>query len=49
MSENKPQRILSEHEKQIQPLPGEVDPRNAKMKTFFAVHKAKQKLPKGKR
>ena len=48
MSENKTRNTLSEHEKQIQPLPGEPDPKDAKTKAFFAVQRAKQKLPKNK-
>ncbi len=41
MNENKPRKTLSEHDKQLHPLPGEVDPKDAKTKAFFAVHKAK--------
>lgn len=44
MSENNPSKPLSEQDKQIQPIPGEIDPKDAKLKVFLAMQKAKQRL-----
>ncbi|WP_169334467.1 hypothetical protein [Hahella ganghwensis] len=38
---NKP---LSEQEKQTQPMPGEINPKTAKVDVFLAMQKAKNKL-----
>ena len=36
MSENNPSKPLSEQDKQIQPIPGEIDPKDAKnLKSFW--------------
>lgn len=37
-------RPLTEQEKQVQPMPGEVDPRKVKAEVFLAVEKARRKL-----
>lgn len=44
MEKNNPPRPVTEQEKQTQPMPGEVDPKDAKMKVFLAIQKAKQRL-----
>jgi hypothetical protein len=44
MSENNPSKPLSEQDKQVQPMPGEIDPKDAKLKVFLAMQKAKQRL-----
>lgn len=44
MENSKPPKPVTEQEKQIQPMPGEVDPKDAKMKVFLAMQKAKQRL-----
>ena len=38
---DKPNMPLTDHEKQFIPMPGEVDPKDAKMKVFMAMQKAK--------
>lgn len=40
-AENKP---LTEQDKQTQPMPGEIDPRNSKVEVFLAMQKVKAKL-----
>ena len=49
MSENKPPKTLSMRDKQILQMPGEVDPKSAKVKVFMAIQKAKQKISKSRR
>ncbi len=40
-TKNKP---LSDNEKQMQPLAGEIDPKNAKVEVFLALQKAKRRF-----
>ena len=49
MSENKPNRPLTEQEKQILPMPGETDPKDAKVKAFLAIQKHKARLYRDKK
>ena len=44
MSEKMTNKPLSEKDKQTQPMPGEIDPKNAKIGVFLAMQKAKSKL-----
>lgn len=44
MSEKMTGKPLSEQQKQTQPTPGEIDPKNAKVEVFLAMQKAKGKL-----
>ena len=44
MSEKTTNKPMSEQDKQIQPMPGEVDPKNVKVGVFLAMQKAKSKL-----
>lgn len=41
---NKPPTPVTEQDKQIQPMPGEVDPKDAKLKAFLEVNKAKNRF-----
>ena len=41
MSENKPNTLLTDQDKQFIPLPKEVEPKDAKIKVFMAMQKAK--------
>ena len=43
MTKETKNRTLSETEKQTQPMPGEVDPKNVKIEVFLAMQKAKIK------
>lgn len=43
MSE-KPNKPVTEQEKQTQPMPGEIDPKDAKTKVFLAAQKTRQKF-----
>ncbi|MCA6062935.1 hypothetical protein [Thalassolituus marinus] len=36
--------LMSEQDKQLKPLAGEVDPKEAKTKVFLAMQKAKNKI-----
>jgi hypothetical protein len=40
-SETKPAKPLTDQEKQFTPLPSEIDPKDAKIKVFMAMQKAK--------
>ncbi len=40
----KPNKPMTEQEKQVQPMPGEIDPKDAKIKVFLAAQKARQKF-----
>ncbi len=44
MSEKTTNKPLSEQDKQTQPMPGEIDPKDAKVGAFLAMQKAKGKL-----
>ncbi len=44
MSEKTTNKLLSEQEKQTQPMPGEIDPKSAKVEIFLAMQKANSKL-----
>lgn len=44
MSEKTTNKPLSEQDKQIQPMPGEVDPKNVKVEVFLAMQRTKGKL-----
>ncbi len=44
MSNDKPSKPLSDKEKQVTPLPNEVDPNNARAKVFVEMQKAKQRF-----
>lgn len=44
MSEKKTTKPLSDQEKQMQAMPGEVDPKNVKAEVFMAIQRAKGKL-----
>lgn len=44
MSEKTNNKALTEQEKQTQPMPGEADPKDAKMKVFIAAQKTKNKF-----
>ena len=44
MSEKITNKPLSEQDKQTQAMPGEIDPKNAKVGVFLAMQKAKNKL-----
>lgn len=44
MSERKRNKALSDNEKQAKPMPGEVDPKYAKVEVFLAMQKVKGKL-----
>ena len=44
MSEKTINKPLTEQDKQTQQMPGEVDPRNAKVSVFLAMQKAKGKM-----
>lgn len=46
MSDTKDIRLVSEQDKQIKPLAGEIDPKDAKTKVFLAMQKAKNKIKK---
>jgi hypothetical protein len=46
MSDTKDIRLVSEQDKQIKPLAGEIDPKDAKTKVFLAMQKAKNKIRK---
>lgn len=46
MSEKAKNKPLTEQDKQMQPMPGEIDPKNAKVSVFLAMQKAKGKLKK---
>ncbi len=48
MSENKRKKPLTDQEKQTLPMPGEIDPKDAKVKVFLAMQKAKQHLIQNK-
>ena len=41
---NKQNSLINEQDKQTQPMPGEVDPKDAKLKAFLAVKKAKSQF-----
>lgn len=44
MSEKKENSSIADQHKQITPMPGEIDPKNAKIGAFAALQKAKNKL-----
>lgn len=44
MSEKTSNKPLSEQEKQTQPLPGEVNPKDIKLQVFLAAQKTKNKF-----
>lgn len=44
MSENKTAKPLTDQEKQIQPLPDEIDPKDAKVNIFLALQKIKRRF-----
>lgn len=44
MSDTKNSSLMSEQDKQLKPLVGEVDPKEAKTKVFLAMQKAKNKI-----
>ena len=46
MSNTKGKSLASEQDKQLKPLAGEVDPKDAKTKVFLAMQKAKNKIKK---
>ena len=46
MSDTKNPSLVSEQDKQLKPLVGEVDPKDAKTKVFLAMQKAKNKIKK---
>lgn len=46
MSNTKGASLVSEQDKQLKPLAGEVDPKDAKTKVFLAMQKAKKKIKK---
>jgi len=46
MSNTKGTSLASEQDKQLKPLSGEVDPKDAKTKVFLAMQKAKNKIKK---
>jgi len=48
MSDTKNRSPVSEQEKQLKPLAGEVDPKDAKTKVFLAMQKAKNKIKPGR-
>ena len=39
MSEKTKNKLLSEQDKQTQPMPGEIDPKDAKVGVFLAMRK----------
>lgn len=43
-SQKKPNKPLTDLEKQHQPVPGEIDPKNAKVPVFLAMQKAKRRF-----
>ncbi|BFM13303.1 hypothetical protein R50072_34560 [Simiduia litorea] len=43
-SQKKANKPLTDLEKQHQPVPGEIDPKNAKVKVFLAMLKAKRRF-----
>ncbi|MFV1872123.1 MAG: hypothetical protein ACMZ64_02185 [Oleiphilus sp.] len=43
MSQKTKNKPLSEQDKQTQPMPGEIDPKDAKVSVFLAMQKAKSK------
>lgn len=45
MNRNNPTKSLTNQEKQFVPLPGEIDPKDAKVKAFMAIQKAKGRFP----
>ena len=48
MSAIKPNTPLTDEEKQIQPMPGEIDPKDVKLEVFMAMRKSKQRFKKNK-
>ncbi len=46
MSNTKDTSLVSEQDKQMKPLAGEIDPKDAKTKVFLAMQKAKNKIKK---
>lgn len=46
MSDTKNSSSVSEQDKQLKPLAGEIDPKDAKTKVFLAMQKAKNKIKK---
>ncbi|GAB1256182.1 hypothetical protein NBRC116494_06840 [Aurantivibrio plasticivorans] len=44
MNEKTKNKPLTEQERQTQPLPNEVDPKDARMKVFMAAQKTKSKF-----
>ena len=46
MSNTKGTSLVSEQDKQLKPLAGEVDPKDAKTKVLLAMQKAKNKIKK---
>lgn len=46
MSDTKDASLVSEQDKQLKPLAGEVDPIDAKTKVFLAMQKVKNKIKK---
>ena len=44
MGENNEPKPLSERDKQTQPMPGEIDPKDAKAKVVLAMQKARQRI-----
>lgn len=44
MTEKTQNKPLTDQEKQFVPMPGEIDPKNAKVQVFLAMQKAKSKL-----
>lgn len=44
MTDKTVSKSLTEKDKQTQPMPGEIDPKNSKVEVFLAMQKAKTKL-----